>query len=310
MGIKMKNSILSHTYQSQWKDKNLFDPNVKMNIGEKVRLHTEIDNVCSSAAACLNVMGNLNNHPNDLLNFLNSFDLKVQELISFPTGIQLDKEVYDDKGYVIFEWIGSSKSTINEVGGSRGQRRTSIDAFVLGKIDNKVTQILIEWKFTESYSAQEQLQRFAGLRGIERLRRYSSVLKKMRGEVFYPFQMKDEGGLGLYDLGYEPFYQLLRMHLLAKTTTPLELKDNLLVEDYRVVHLSHSENKELDILQNNQIKLCPGLSKYENQNLHTVWKENILSEYEREKFRSGYWDKNLSLISDTSLNDYLIKRYS
>ena len=263
----MKNSILSHTYQLQWKDNNLFDPKVKDNIGKKVQLHAEIDNACSSAAACLNVMGDLNKYPNDLLNFLNGFELNIQELIPFPTGISLGKEIYDDIGYVIFEWIGSSKSTINEVGGSRGQRKTSIDAFILGLIDNKVTQILIEWKFTESYSAQEQLQRFAGLRGIERIRRYSSVLKKMRGKDIFPFNMSTEGGLGLYDLGYEPFYQLLRMHLLAKTTTPLKLNDKILIQDYRIVHLSHSENKELNILKENQIKLCPGLMKYEGQKL-------------------------------------------
>ena len=306
----MKSSILTNDYQQKWSDNNLYSGTVSNNIGKNVHLHSEVNNVCSSAAACLNVMGNLNNYKDDLLSFLNSFDLEIQELINFPTGLKLDNELYDDKGFVIFEWIGSSKSPINEMGGGRGLNRTSIDAFLLAKIQNKITQILIEWKFTETYSSQEQLQKFAGKRGIERLRRYSSVLKLMRKEDSFPFNMSDEGGLGLYDFGYEPFYQLMRMHLLAKTSTPLKLNNDLTIEDYRILHLTHSENQGLNLLTKKQTQLCPYLSKFIGKNIHEVWEEYILSAFESKKFKSGYWDQEIYLIKDKSLNNYLSTRYT
>ena len=66
---------------------------------------------------------------------------------------------------------------------------------------------LIEWKFTEGKSRPIVLNKFGGLRGIERLRRYASVLAEMRGNGF-PFAFSEEGGIGLQDFSTDHFYQL------------------------------------------------------------------------------------------------------
>ncbi|SDZ94135.1 hypothetical protein SAMN05216365_12542 [Porphyromonadaceae bacterium NLAE-zl-C104] len=121
------------------------------------------------------------------------------------------------------------KSPINEKGGCRGQNRTSVDAYLLAKIKGRVTQIFIEWKFTENYNSGKHLHNFGGLKGVERARRYSSILAKQRKKLF-PFCFSEEDNIGIFDFSYEPFYQLLRMTLLAKETTPVTF-GNLEIED-------------------------------------------------------------------------------
>ena len=302
-------SKLSETFQQEWKDKHFYDEAILDTIDEKV-LHTETKiNVRSSAAACINVIGNIAKKKRDLVAFLNEFNLSVEDIISFPSGASFNGEQYIDSGNIVFEWIGPRRSPLNEVGGSRGQRRTSIDAFVLANIDGKITQLFIEWKFTEKYNSQENLQLFAGVAGTERLRRYSSCIAKLRKVKEFPFKMTYDGGLGLYDLGYEPYYQLLRMTLLAKLTTPFKFDNGLRVEDYRVIHLSHSENKELNILSKRHLECLPGLRNNANKSLHEVWRDNILSESETTKFYSGYWNEAINTIADSDLKKYLTERY-
>ena len=116
----MKTNKLTYDYQKKWSRKNIYDRNILSSIGTRVQLHKEIDNVLSSAAACLNVFGALNKNPNELRDFLNQFGLDIQEIIKFPSGCNIDGEEYDDEGYVLFKWIGPKKSTINEIGGKRG----------------------------------------------------------------------------------------------------------------------------------------------------------------------------------------------
>jgi len=298
---------LTIEYQNRWSDKPFYDNSLFNGIDEKVTLHKELNNLMSSQAACLNVFGSLNRSPNDIIRFLNYFSLNITRVIDFPTGVNVDGEIYNDKGPIIFEWIGPRSSPIYERSGSRGIYRTSIDAYLLAEIDNKITQLLIEWKFTENYSSDAYTHKFTGLEGNERLRRYSSVLAKLRKEKLFPFNFK--GKLGLYDFCYEPYYQLLRMTLLAEMTTPLRLNQDIMVEDYIIVHLMHSENNNLKYLNKSNTKFSPGLRKYVGRALHDIWGNEILTPAERERFVYGYWNKALSQLSSSSYKDYLIERY-
>jgi len=296
---------LSTSYQVKWTNNQIFDPQKLDLIDKTVNLHKDFNNVMSSAASCFNVLSCLTK--DELKCFLNSFNLEIDKILDFPSNADVQGQIYQDQGNVIFEWIGPKKSPLYEVGGSRGLNRTSVDAYVLALINGKITQIIIEWKFTESYSDQSQLQRFSGLRGVERLRRYSTCLAKLRKSHNVPFKFNDEGGLGLFDFGYEPFYQLLRMTLLAKLTTPLKIGEYN-VEDYRVVHLSHSDNDKLNILEVSKIKYCPSLAKYSGCNIHDVWID-LLTDDEKFKFKSGYWNKSLNCCAGQKLRDYLKERY-
>lgn len=299
---------LSLDYQKHFSDKLIFDQGVFENIDSQAKLHEETkDNPLSSAASCLNVLGSLMNEPEELKCFLNHFNLDIETVIKFPSNSDVDGQIYKDKGYVVFEWIGPKKSPINEKGGGRGQNRTSIDAYVIAKIKDKVTQLLIEWKFTEGKSRPLALERFSGNKGLERLKRYSSVLVPLRGKEEFPFNFNEESGIGLYDFSVDHLYQLLRMTLLAKTTTPIDI-GTVKIQDYRIVHLSHSMNNAIKILHEKYIFTSPGLKKYSGKRLYDVWNE-ILTPLERKRFISGHWDDAIKDITNEPLRKYLKERY-
>jgi hypothetical protein len=299
---------LSVNFQNQFKERLIFDESIFENIDLNVKLHEETkNNPLSSSAACLNVLGSLMREPGQLKAFLNQFDLEIEEIYEFPTNSDVGGRMYSDKGYVIFEWVGPQKSPINEKGGSRGHQRTSIDAYIIAKINGKITQLLIEWKFTEGQSRPLALERFSGNKGLERLRRYSSVLTPLRNKEEFPFKFTEEKGIGLFDFSSDHLYQLLRMTLLAKITTPIRI-GNLDVVDYRVVHLSHSQNKEIEILHEKYLHSSPGLIKYAGEKLYEVWCQ-LLSDYEKQRFKYGHWDTELNSISNVELRNYLISLY-
>ena len=296
---------LSPDYQKRW----VFDSSLLSGIDLKsVTLHREVSNPMSSQASCLNVLVHLNRYPDEIKRFFNYFTVNITKVIDFPTGVDVGGEVYNDKGPIIFEWIGPKRSPILERNGSRGMLRTSIDAYFLAIVNNKVTQLLIEWKFSEKYDSKTYTHKFTGIQGNERLRRYSSVIAKLRKEKNIPLNFSRK--FGLYDLGYEPYYQLLRMTLLAKMMTPLQLNEDLQIEDYKILHLMHSENNALKYLTNKHLEFSPGLKPFIGRELDDVWREEILTPSEREHFGYGYWDKAIEKLSDSAYKNYLVERYA
>ena len=299
----------SKEYQEKYRNKLFFNDQYRDGISKNVQLHNELQNPLSSAAACINVLGFLNQNKDELIPFFRFFGLEIDSIIDFPTGINYEGEVYDDSGPIVFEWIGPKESRINEGSrGSRGTHRTSIDAFFLARIQGKVSQVFIEWKFTENCSG-DSLHKFGGTRGIERVRRYSSILAKHRKKESFPFCLSEEDTIGISDFSYEPFYQLLRITLLAKETIP-EVLGGLKIEDYYVLHLVHSDNKELLTVQEKHLEFCPGLlaRKYAGKNLHDIWKA-LLTENEKKHFFSGYWNKALHILKEHEQANYLKERY-
>jgi hypothetical protein len=140
------------------------------------------------------------------------------------------------------------------------------------------------------------------------------VLAKCRKRGEFPFRFREEyeekdrdSCLGLYDLSPDHFYQLLRMTLLAQATTPSDIGEYR-IEDYRIVHLSHSQNEMLNIVQPEYLEFSPGLRQYVGQSFHSVW-HSILSDQERARFRAGHWDQAIPAIPDNSLRTYLLDRY-
>jgi len=291
-------------FQKEYSKKQFVNENILKGISANVKFHNELMNVRSSAAACLNVLGYLNRNPNDIIPFFNQIGLNIQKVIDFPHPVVYGGERYDDEGPIVFEWIGPKKSPINEKGCSRGQNRTSIDAYMLAEVNEKITQLFIEWKFTETYNSITH--KFGGKRGIERLRRYSDILAKLRKGNF-PFKFNEEDKIGLSDFSYEPFYQLLRMTLLAKMTTPINL-NSLRIDDYKIIHLAHSENKKLNFLSETHLEYSPSLKRFIGNSLHDTWIE-LLDEQEKEHHIMGFWNKALNVLSINEDKEYLVQRY-
>ena len=294
-------------YQLQYKSKQFFDDSFLDAIDPSVKLHDQArSNPLSSAASCMNVLGSLMFDKEDLKGYLNALGLAVTKVYEFPSGADVGGQVYNDRGCVVFEWVGPKASPINEKGGGRGLNRTSVDAFIIAEIDGVATQLLIEWKFTEGKSRPIALNKFGGLRGVERLRRYASVLAEMRGNGF-PFAFSEEGGIGLQDFSTDHFYQLLRMTLLARKTTPMKIGD-IEVEDYRVVHLSHSGNDKINIVQPEYAKYCPGIQGMVGKGFYEAWK-GMLAPEEQKKFVAAHWDSGIKSIKNKDLREYLLERY-
>lgn len=310
-------NVLKKDYQMQFKERNLYSNEIYSifkNAG--IKLHKGISSPLSSQASCFNfwypfIKPENKNHLKELLSCLG---LEVDEVLTIKPNSMFEDTLYKDGGNVIFEWIGPQNSPIGEENGYlRGHHRTSIDAYILAKIRGKVTQILIEWKFTESYSSRANTGKFLGAKGIERLARYSPIIardRNSRKEIL--FKMNDIDNWGLYDVCYEPFYQLLRQHMLGQETIGMKFGDYI-IEDYVVMHLSHSQNKKLNILTDKQCKYSKGLKKYIGQELHVIWNK-LLNEEHKSRFVGAYWDECLEKFNrPCDMNnwyDYLLSRYT
>lgn len=285
--------ILSREFQSKWKSNNLVDKHLKNDlINNNIKVHNEIDNPLSSQASCVNfwcpfIDPRNKNYLKDLLLVIG---IDVDEIITIKSGSYFGGYKYLDGGNVIFEWIGPKKSPINENGNGRGMLRTSIDAYILARKNRQNIQILIEWKFTESYSSKQSTGKFLGSKGLERFSRYAPILakdRKSKDRLLLDLSLLSDWGMS--DLGYEVFYQLLRQHLLAKQTIGMTF-GSYKIHDYRVVHLSHSGNNKLNILNSKVLEYSDNIAKYVGKELHDVWPQ-LLSEKHRSKFIGAYWDE-------------------
>jgi hypothetical protein len=112
-----------------------------------------------------------------------------------------------EDGFLAYEWIGV-RSYLNERGWSnwsRGRNVTSIDAVMAVSRDSGVICLLvIEWKYTESYSPGRSL--VVSDHGTSRVEIYRPLLERADSPI----------RLGEHErLFFDPFYQLMRQTLLA-----------------------------------------------------------------------------------------------
>lgn len=259
----------------------------------RIKAHNGLNSPISSQASCLNFWYPFVDPKNkgELINLLKHFGIFAEDIITIGPDWMFDKTLYRDNGNVLFEWIGPELSPIGEENGyMRGHHRTSIDAYILALINGKVTQILIEWKYTEHYSSKHNTGKFLGGKGVERLSRYSPIIARDRRagrDILFNLAHIDDWGL--YDVCYEPFYQLLRQHMLGQETVGMSFGPYI-IEDYIVMHLSHSKNDKLNILQEKHCTYSKGLMPFVGQELHKIWMR-LLNENQKKHFIGGYWDE-------------------
>lgn len=135
-----------------------------------------------------------------------------------------------DDGFVEFEMVGKEllgkERTL-----SRGANSTSIDAMMVGeKNDGTIILVLIEWKYTESYTDNSILYSASG---TSRLENYRELLEAPNCPVVCE---------NLEALFYEPFYQLMRQTLLGWTMTQ---RKEYGTSDWLHLHIVPPTNKEL-----------------------------------------------------------------
>ncbi|RWL85670.1 MAG: hypothetical protein EOR67_21615 [Mesorhizobium sp.] len=183
----------------------------------------------SSQACCLNFLMPLATRPDTLAKL-------VQAVIGgdLPEMLEVEDGPDGRPWFVGFEWIGR-KDYLNEWPRTglpkRGALVTSADAVLRFRQAGRIEILLVEWKYTESYSAPPEPKREA-----ERLRRY-------QGLAFAPFgPVRGDAGIKMTDLFWEPFYQLFRQQMLASR---MQANQENSAERVRVLHIAPARNRRL-----------------------------------------------------------------
>ena len=152
-------------------------------------------NMASSQVACLNFLMPLAGVPDALAAALRAIDDDVKGIV--------DVRHEGRSAPVEFEWIGPEESL--EGNRSRGANSTSVDAFVIADTGAGRRAYLMEWKYVEEYKSGDD--KGAGSQGETRRGRYSDRYAA-ESSAFH-------GEVPMGELLYEPFYQLMRLRLLA-----------------------------------------------------------------------------------------------
>lgn len=152
-------------------------------------------NMASSQVACVNFMLPLAGIPGAMATALRAIDSDVRDVV--------DIRHEGRASPVEFEWIGLERSL--EGGWTRGANNTSVDAFVIADTGVELRAYLMEWKYVEEYGSARD--KGAGDAGRTRRRRYA-IRYVARSSSF-------SGEVPMDELLYEPFYQLMRLRLLA-----------------------------------------------------------------------------------------------
>lgn len=183
-------------------------------------------NLASSQVSCVNFLLPLAAVEGALQEFIRAIDGDFVEI----------EPIVDQAGQhalVEFEWVGWDDSL---EGGSmsRGANNTSIDALVVARGSDGRTAYLIEWKYCEEYLRPED--KGQGSKGATRRSRYASRFAAPDS----PFN----NDAVLDEFLFEPFYQIMRMHLLAAKMLRSGVTPSLPIERARVVVLCPAANAD------------------------------------------------------------------
>lgn len=159
------------------------------------------NHLCSSQVCCVNFLFAFADKPAALAALLRPIFPSLRTMVAVERPGQ----------YVSHEWIGRDNYLHEKIGQNgkrtRGALFTSADAAVMFEcVDGTRQIVLIEWKYTESYSSEDKA---VAASGTNRTAIYRHLYERddfpLRKDVLPSFEA----------LFYEPFYQLLRQQMLA-----------------------------------------------------------------------------------------------
>jgi len=259
------------------------------------------NHLCCSQSCCVNFLFPLIERP-DLIKAI--FSHYYPEMAD-PLPITGDKPMTDSTyPYVAFEWIGTrdylGEARRKGMHRTRGANFTSADfTFRFRENNERIHLVLGEWKYTEEYARS---YKGSGRAGEVRRGNYTYFFKNPIG-AFSANNDKDD----LYDsLFYEPFYQLMRLQLLAQVMETSKDKE-MDADIVSVLHVCPEANREF----RNRVT-SPYLAKrYQGKGTLEIW-NTLVSE---DKFRSISMEDLLDTIlhcaeiDDANWIRYLEARY-
>ncbi|HOO51012.1 MAG TPA: hypothetical protein PLK94_06980 [Alphaproteobacteria bacterium] len=211
--------------------------------------------------------------------------------------------------FVCFEWIGKNNYLCELIRNgktrTRGKNFTSSDFAIRFKQDDGATHIVLgEWKYSERYDAGINM-RFSNY-GTDRLSIYRDSLLHESSQI----QLKNiecsgcaqslNCDLRAATLFYEPFYQLMRLQLLA---SQMELHKEMKADIVSVLHVSPQANKELLENVTSPSLRCMGSDLYE------IWEKIVVPE----RFRYIHVEDLIPIVikhcPDQSWAEYMDVRY-
>ena len=208
------------------------------------------NHLCDSQVCCVNFLFPFADKPEQLKRLLQPVFPDISEML-----------IVENDQYVAFEWIGRGNYLKEKTGKNgkrtRGANYTSADAMVMfERTDGQRQIVLIEWKYTESYSATS-LASSKG--GTERTAIYKECYD--RGTI-------DKSKIAYNDLFYNPFYQLLRQQLLANE---MERNGELGATIVSLLHISPRTNLDFSKITSPKLR-GRGSSPTE------IWKDVVAAE--------------------------------
>lgn len=152
-------------------------------------------NMASSQIACVNFVLPLISIPGALTAMLRAVDNDVTGVVEIVhTNMRTSVEI---------EWIGLVHALEGADVNTRGAYSTSVDAFIVAETTNVRRAYLLEWKYVEAYHGKDLGD---GKRGYTRRCRYAERYEKLRSF---------SGIVPLDAWLFDPFYQIMRLRLLA-----------------------------------------------------------------------------------------------
>lgn len=246
------------------------------------------NHMCDSQVCCVNFLSPFSDKPEALADLLRFVYSDLVEMIPI-----------EDGRFVAFEWIGEENYLEEILSGkrkrSRGALFTSADAAVMfANADGGKHFVLIEWKYTESYSPSCLKISASGRDRTQIYRRlYEAEDCPLSRQLIPQFE-------GLF---YEPFYQLMRQQLLANE---MEKAHELGADLVGVLHIAPAQNHDFLRITS------PELQGFGNS-ATTVWSKLVRSSG---KFHSIYAEQLFGkfTVSEhpdlSSWWDYITTRYA
>jgi hypothetical protein len=208
------------------------------------------NHLCDSQVSCVNFLFPFAHRPQALAELLSPAFPFIRQMLPL-------EEEFPDL-FVSFEWIGKQNYLGEKTRGSertRGANCTSADAAVMfEREDGKRQIVLVEWKYTESYS--DESLRFAPS-GRDRASIYEPLYEK-QDCLLDKALLKD-----FADLFYEPFYQLMRLQFLAHE---MERAPELGAAVVSLLHIAPAHNTDFTNVTSPALRL-----RYPGRSAIDVW---------------------------------------
>ena len=178
-------------------------------------------NLASSQVACVNFLLPLCEIPGALVAVVRAMDDDVTDVVPIHHEGRVSP--------VEFEWIGLGHPLEEGAVPTRGSNTTSVDAFLVASTNTGRRAYLLEWKYVEKYDASDY--KGEGTQGETRRCRYAHLYA--HGSSSF------DGSVPMEEFLYEPFYQIMRLRLLADR---MVRENELGVSDAKVIVVAPQDN--------------------------------------------------------------------